>query len=146
MLPFGTAQTIDARASTAVRAAEQATSEEAAGAGLVEFGLIATATVADPADLRAADAEIANLAASARLRFRVARGQQAAAFAAGLPAGCCRGCTHCFRTGCGVPCDYAHCEARMEAPAMWRGTSVQVCGLWPFSAGSGSPSIGAPLG
>lgn len=33
-----------------------------------------------------------------------------------------------------------------EAPAMWRGTSVQVCGLWPFAAGSGSPSIGAPLG
>lgn len=34
----------------------------------------------------------------------------------------------------------------MEAPAMWRGTSVQVCGLWPFAAGSGSPSAGAPLG
>ena len=30
---------------------------------------------------------MANLAASARLRLRVARGQQAAAFAAGLPAG-----------------------------------------------------------
>jgi hypothetical protein len=29
---------------------------------------------------------------------------------------------------------------------MWRGTSVQVCGLWPFAAGSGSPSVGAPLG
>jgi hypothetical protein len=34
----------------------------------------------------------------------------------------------------------------MEAPAMWRGTSVQVCGLWPFAAGSGSPFAGAPLG
>ena len=34
----------------------------------------------------------------------------------------------------------------MEAPAMWRGTSVQVCGLWPFAAGSGSPAVGAPLG
>ncbi|MBV9450743.1 MAG: ATP/GTP-binding protein [Streptosporangiaceae bacterium] len=34
----------------------------------------------------------------------------------------------------------------MEAPAMWRGTTVQVCGLWPFAAGSGSPSCGAPLG
>jgi hypothetical protein len=32
----------------------------------------------------------------------------------------------------------------MEAPAMWRGTTVQVCGLWPFSAGSGSPMCGAP--
>jgi hypothetical protein len=37
-------------------------------------------------------------------------------------------------------------KPRMEAPAMWRGTSVQVCGLWPFSAGTGSPAIGAPLG
>jgi hypothetical protein len=34
----------------------------------------------------------------------------------------------------------------MQAPAMWRGTTVQVCGLWPFSAGSGSPLCGAPLG
>lgn len=33
-----------------------------------------------------------------------------------------------------------------EAPAMWRGTSVQVCGMYPFAAGSGSPSAGAPLG
>jgi hypothetical protein len=36
--------------------------------------------------------------------------------------------------------------ARMQAPAMWRGTTVQVCGLWPFAAGSGSPLCGAPLG
>ena len=34
----------------------------------------------------------------------------------------------------------------LEAPAMWRGTTVQVCGLWPFAAGAGSPSAGAPLG
>jgi hypothetical protein len=37
-------------------------------------------------------------------------------------------------------------KARMEAPAMWRGTTVQACGLWPFAAGSGSPMCGAPLG
>jgi hypothetical protein len=87
---FMTASTsglVNARASTAVRAAEQAASEEAAGAGLVEFGLVATVTVAALEDLRAADAEMANLAASARLRLRLARGQQAAAFAAGLPTG-----------------------------------------------------------
>lgn len=29
---------------------------------------------------------------------------------------------------------------------MWRGTTVQVCGLWPFAAGSGSPGVGAPIG
>jgi hypothetical protein len=34
----------------------------------------------------------------------------------------------------------------LETPAMWRGTTVQVCGLWPFAAGAGSPSVGAPLG
>jgi hypothetical protein len=28
----------------------------------------------------------------------------------------------------------------------WRGTTVQVCGLWPFSAGTGSPMIGVPVG
>lgn len=28
----------------------------------------------------------------------------------------------------------------------WRGTSVQVCGLWPFIAGTGTPMVGVPLG
>ncbi|MGV4329285.1 ATP/GTP-binding protein [Trueperella pyogenes] len=31
-------------------------------------------------------------------------------------------------------------------PTMWRGTSVQVCGLWPFAYGSGVPTVGVPLG
>ncbi len=78
---------VNARASTAVRAAEQAAAEEAAGSGLTEFAVVVTATADSAEDLRAADAEVANLAASARLRLRVARGQQAAAFAAALPAG-----------------------------------------------------------
>ncbi|WP_433142593.1 ATP/GTP-binding protein [Actinomadura nitritigenes] len=34
----------------------------------------------------------------------------------------------------------------VEAPPEWRGTTVQVCGLWPFGAGSGTPMIGVPLG
>ena len=34
----------------------------------------------------------------------------------------------------------------MQAADEWRGTTVQVCGLWPFAAGSGSPAIGVPLG
>lgn len=34
----------------------------------------------------------------------------------------------------------------VEAPAEWRGTTVQVCGLWPFGSGSGTPSVGIPLG
>jgi hypothetical protein len=78
---------VNARASAAVRAAEQAAAEEASGAGLTEFALLVTAT-ADTADgLRTAEAEVANLAASARIRLRVARGQQASAFTVTLPAG-----------------------------------------------------------
>jgi len=78
---------INARASTAVRATEQTAAEEAAGASLTEFALVVTATMRSADELPAADVEIANLAASARLRLRVVRGQQASAFASGLPAG-----------------------------------------------------------
>ena len=82
-----TAGLVNARASAAVRAAEQAAAEEAAGAGLTEFTLLVTVTASTAGELRTADAEVANLAASARLRLRVARGQQAGAFAVTLPAG-----------------------------------------------------------
>ncbi|GAA2399733.1 ATPase [Actinomadura vinacea] len=34
----------------------------------------------------------------------------------------------------------------VEMPSEWRGTTVQVCGLWPFGAGSGTPMMGVPLG
>jgi len=34
----------------------------------------------------------------------------------------------------------------IEAPPEWRGTTVQVCGLFPFAVGGGSPTIGVPLG
>jgi hypothetical protein len=34
----------------------------------------------------------------------------------------------------------------VEAPPEWRGTTVQVCGLWPFGAGSGTPMVGVPVG
>ncbi|WP_238164452.1 ATP/GTP-binding protein [Kribbella pittospori] len=34
----------------------------------------------------------------------------------------------------------------LQAPAEWRGTTVQVCGLWPFAAGTGSPMVGVPIG
>ncbi len=32
----------------------------------------------------------------------------------------------------------------MDPPTMWRATTVQACGMWPFAAGSGSPMIGVP--
>ena len=34
----------------------------------------------------------------------------------------------------------------ISAPAEWRGTSVQVCGLWPFSVGTSAPLVGVPVG
>ncbi|WP_181019988.1 ATP/GTP-binding protein [Nonomuraea typhae] len=34
----------------------------------------------------------------------------------------------------------------VEAPPEWRGTSVQVCGMWPFGVGAGTPMIGVPVG
>lgn len=34
----------------------------------------------------------------------------------------------------------------VEAAPEWRGTTVQVCGLWPFGVGSGTPVVGVPLG
>ncbi|WP_260609295.1 ATP/GTP-binding protein [Streptomyces sp. WAC 01325] len=34
----------------------------------------------------------------------------------------------------------------MDPPTMWRATTVQACGLWPFAAGSSTPMTGVPLG
>lgn len=34
----------------------------------------------------------------------------------------------------------------VQAPQEWRGTTVQVCGLWPFAVGTGTPMVGVPLG
>jgi len=34
----------------------------------------------------------------------------------------------------------------VQAADEWRGTTVQVCGLWPFTSGTGSPMVGVPIG
>lgn len=36
--------------------------------------------------------------------------------------------------------------ATMGPMQEWRGSTSQVCGLWPFSVGSGSPMVGVPMG
>jgi hypothetical protein len=36
--------------------------------------------------------------------------------------------------------------AWVEPPPEWRGTTVQVCGLYPFAVGASAPAIGVPLG
>jgi hypothetical protein len=61
--------------------------EEANGAGLVNFGMVVTATVTDPTRAADAKAAIENLSATARLRLRVVTGAQDSAFAAALPLG-----------------------------------------------------------
>lgn len=61
--------------------------EEAAGAGLLNFGLVVTATTTDPAHEAEARAAIDSLSAAARLRMRPAYGSQDTAFAAALPLG-----------------------------------------------------------
>ncbi|RCV49112.1 ATP/GTP-binding protein [Marinitenerispora sediminis] len=34
----------------------------------------------------------------------------------------------------------------VQAADEWRGTSVQVCGMWPFAIGTGTPMVGVPIG
>ncbi|MGY1822664.1 SCO6880 family protein [Geodermatophilus sp. SYSU D00079] len=76
------------------RAATLTAEEEARGAGLVDFAMLVTATVADAdllddprAALDAARAAIDNLSATARTQLRPVYGSQDSAFAAALPLG-----------------------------------------------------------
>jgi hypothetical protein len=76
-----------ARALADARAAEQAAREEARGAGLVNFGMVVTATVAGADRLPDARAAVDNLSTTARIALRPVYGSQDSAFAAGLPLG-----------------------------------------------------------
>lgn len=76
-----------ARDVLAVRAAAATASEEAAGAGLVNFGLLVTATVLDASEAADARAAVENLSATARIRLRPVYGSQDSAFVAALPLG-----------------------------------------------------------
>ena len=61
--------------------------EEARGAGLVNFGMLVTATVMDENRLADAAAAVENLAAGARLFLRPMNGSQDSGFSASLPLG-----------------------------------------------------------
>lgn len=76
-----------ARDSISVRQAAATAQEEAAGASLLNFGLLVTATVTDPARRRDVIAAVDGLGASARLSLRLVHGAQDSAFAAALPLG-----------------------------------------------------------
>ena len=56
-------------------------------AGLLNFGLVVTATVRSQGELDEAEAIIENLGTSARIRLEEAYGAQDSTFAAGLPLG-----------------------------------------------------------
>ena len=76
-----------ARAVLATRSAAATAQEEASGAGLVNFGMLVTATVVDARRSPEARAAIDSLSATARLRLRPVYGSQDSAFAAALPLG-----------------------------------------------------------
>ncbi len=79
---------VTARDRADLSAAQQAAEEEAAGAGLVGFGMLVSATVTDPDQLRRArQTTERRLAGPARIELRPCYGFQAAAFAATLPTG-----------------------------------------------------------
>jgi hypothetical protein len=67
--------------------AKKAAQEEEQGAGLVRFGIIITATCARSSDFPRLDKIIPSLSSRARLRIRLALGNQDVAFQAGLPLG-----------------------------------------------------------
>lgn len=69
------------------RATTATAQEEATGAGLVNFGMLVTATVEHAEQLADAEAAIDNLAATARIQLRPVYGSQDSAFAAALPLG-----------------------------------------------------------
>lgn len=76
-----------ARDQLALSHAHATASEEASGAGLINFGVVVTATVNSPTRAPHARATVDNLSATARLRLRPVYGAQDSAFAAGLPLG-----------------------------------------------------------
>ncbi|WP_329484298.1 hypothetical protein OG555_19310 [Kribbella sp. NBC_01484] len=69
------------------QAAEKTAQEEARGAGLVDFGLVVTATVTDPAALPDAVAAVDRLGSQSRILLRPVYGSQDSAFVTALPLG-----------------------------------------------------------
>lgn len=80
-------QIASARDTTEIAAARATAQEEAAGAGLVNFAMLVTATVTDVKRSADARAAIDNISATARIRLRPVYGSQDSAFAAALPLG-----------------------------------------------------------
>ena len=78
---------VHAHDSADLRAARQATEEEADGAGVVSFSVLVTVTVTDADDFDRACTTVERAARGARFRLSAVRGAQAAAFAGALGIG-----------------------------------------------------------
>jgi hypothetical protein len=78
---------VHAHDSADLRAARQATEEEADGAGVVSFSVLVTVTVTDPSEFDRACTSVERAARGARFRLSPVRGAQAAAFAGALGVG-----------------------------------------------------------
>lgn len=76
-----------ARAIREKTAADRTAEDEASGHGLVNFGMLVTATSLSADDVREVRAAVSNLAATARIQLRPVYGSQDSAFAAALPLG-----------------------------------------------------------
>ena len=78
---------VSARALQRKAAADQSAREEAAGAGVSCFGMIVTVTTATPEELEPFNSSIPGRVSKMKLPVRIALGNQAATFQAGLPLG-----------------------------------------------------------
>lgn len=76
-----------ARSVRTLQAAQATATEEASGAGIVEFGMLVTATVLGADELADAKAAVDMLSAASRIRLRPVYGSQDSAFAGALPLG-----------------------------------------------------------
>ena len=164
--------TPSARIARDQKAAAASAEEEARGAGLVSFGMLVTATTLNADESADVTAIIDNLSATARLalrptsrrsaRQRVRRGAAARSSSRAIsasPRKCGGRCDRRAqaRTGAadadaaapgarGWPGRGGGSSANLQPADEWRGTTVQVCGLWPFASDGRRPTIGVPLG
>ena len=164
-----------ARAVVEQSAARATAQEEARGAALVNFGMLVTATVLDPEELQLrqggrgqsrADRAGQSAAGVGLAGLGVRRGAPGRAVSSGASedsrAGPASAVSARIRPA-PQPKPQGPSGPVLPGPRGWHGpgagaacicsrprsgarTSVQACGLWPFSVGAGAPLIGAPLG
>ena len=161
-----TARKGEARAADTLdlRAARQAAAEEASGAGMSRFSLLVTATVLHSADLasggrrrrRSRRCESAQPSPLLRRAVCVVRGRARGrdrAQQARCRSGCRSDVPMTATTRYDAPLSPRGYRGRgngrvsyVEAPPEWRGTTVQVCGLFPWAVGASAPTVGVPVG